>query len=197
MLVVDEEIIYKERLHPGDTHKLIKKLRRHIFPAIAMDEEVVYVKDLFGKVKRTLKNHIKVIEGGANKDMFFSNIMKLKAQDASYYGMMFFNRYFKASDEFEHLSFKKWGGSKGFEVANKGTSKLSGILAMAQHFGIDQDHIYVFGDNYNDIEMLSGIENSIAMGNAVDEAKEVAAYTTDHVGEDGIEKACYHLGLLD
>ena len=35
------------------------------------------------------------------------------------------------------------------------------------------------------------------MGNACDELKRVAAYVTDSVDEDGVEKALRHFGLID
>lgn len=195
MLVVDHEIVYKDPLKASMITPLVKHLKRNIFPVLAMDEEVVYVKDFLGKVKSTLTKQIKSVEG-SDVNLFEGRLAKLASTDVDYYGMMFFNKYFKSQDKFPDLSFKKWG-SRGFEVSNKGVSKLSGILTMAETFNMDRQHIFVFGDNYNDIEMLEGIENSIAMGNAVDEAKAAASYTTAHVGEHGIEKACYYFGLID
>lgn len=195
MLVVNHRIIDKTPLDPHDMSRLIKSIKRRIFPAIGMDEETVYLKDFFGKVKRKLNSQIKVLEG-ADDDMFTGKMSKLVSDNIRYYGFMFFEKGFKQQEKYPQLCFKKWG-EQGFEVANKDTSKLSGILSLAKHFNIQEDAIYVFGDNYNDIEMLSGIKNSIAMGNAVDAAKEVANYTTAHVGDDGILKACYHLGLID
>ena len=38
---------------------------------------------------------------------------------------------------------------------------------------------------------------SIAMGNAIDEVKEVATYITKSNQEDGIEYACKHFGWID
>lgn len=195
MLVVDNEIVYRETLHESDMKKLVSQLKRNIFPVLAMDEEKVYVKDFLGKVKKTLTQHVNTVEG-SDFNLFDGEFHRLERTGVGYFGMMFFNRYFRSQSRYEHLSFKAWG-TRGFEVANQGTSKLTGILAMAERFGIDREHIYVFGDNYNDIEMLEGIENSVAMGNAVDAAKAAASYTTAHVGEDGIEKACYYFGLID
>ncbi len=53
------------------------------------------------------------------------------------------------------------------------------------------------GDSYNDLHMLKHIENSVAVGNGVKEAKEVASYVSPPISEGGILTACYHLGLLE
>lgn len=194
MLVVDHKVVYKEMLNKKDMIRLIKQVRGNIYPAIAMDEEAVYIKDLLGKVRKAITTGLQAIEGEPH-NMFTGNIMKLKLVDISYYSFVFFNKRFNKEKTYPNLSFRKWG-EKGIEVANKGTSKLSGVLELANRFNIEQEHIYVFGDNYNDIEMLSGIGNSVAMGNSVDEAKEAAAYVTTHIGEQGVENACYHFNLI-
>ncbi|MFJ7724851.1 HAD hydrolase family protein [Neobacillus sp. NPDC097160] len=45
--------------------------------------------------------------------------------------------------------------------------------------------------------MLSFVENSVAMGNVVDQVKEVAKYVTNHVNEDGILRGLELVGLLE
>jgi len=45
-------------------------------------------------------------------------------------------------------------------------------------FNLDKSEVAVFGDDYNDIEMLDGFDNSIVMGNACDEVKSHARYVT-------------------
>lgn len=195
MLVVDHKIIYKEPLNDKDIRRFVKDLKKKIFPAFAMDENIVYVKDFLGKVRRAFIKEVKVLDGD-NKDMFIENMQKMRVNGITYYSMMLFNKRFKDMDKYPELSFKKWG-EKGYEVGNKGVSKLSGIVKMAEYFNVDLDDIYAFGDNYNDIEMLSGIKNGIAMGNGVDEVKEVASYITDHIDDNGIENACIHFKLID
>jgi len=194
MVVVDNEVVQSQPLHRGDVEALLSKLRKGIMPFIVMDKDHAYIKDFLGKVRSTLKKEIKEVEG-AEGDMYLGRLKRYHHAKAPYYAMMFFRKSFKHKDRYPNLTFKEWGRI-GYEVANAGVSKLSGIHYMADHFGISYEDVVVFGDNYNDIEMLDGIENSVAMGNAVKAAKEAAAYVTDHVGEHGIEKACYHLGLL-
>lgn len=194
MVVIDDEVVYRAPLHEADITKLVKYLKRSIMPMIVMDQENAYVKDFLGKVRRTLVSEIKEVEG-AEGDMYLGRLKSFRRRQTPYYAMMFFRKTFKRANDFPNLSFKAWG-NLGYEVSNAGVSKLSGIHWMADHFCLGYDHIVVFGDNYNDIEMLEGIKYSVAMGNAVEAAKEVASYVTDHVGDHGIEKACHQLGLI-
>ena len=53
-----------------------------------------------------------------------------------------------------------------------------------------------FGDGGNDIQMLEHVHLGVAMGNAVDSAKQAADYVTDPVDDDGISNALYRLGVL-
>ena len=48
----------------------------------------------------------------------------------------------------------------------------------------------------NDIEVIQEAGIGVAMGNAVDELKLVADYVTSAIDEDGIYRACLHLGLI-
>ena len=68
---------------------------------------------------------------------------------------------------------------------------------MVDHFDGDYSDVVVFGDEKNDLSMFTDEWTSIAMGNAIDEVKEVATYITKSNQEDGIEYACKHFGWID
>jgi hydroxymethylpyrimidine pyrophosphatase-like HAD family hydrolase len=46
----------------------------------------------------------------------------------------------------------------------------------------------VFGDDYNDLEMFSMSAHAVAMGNAVDELKALAAEVTETNDNDGVAR---------
>ena len=52
-----------------------------------------------------------------------------------------------------------------------------------------------FGDGGNDIPIIKRAGTGIAMGNALDNVKDVADYVTDHIDNDGIAKALEHFGV--
>jgi len=72
------------------------------------------------------------------------------------------------------------------QAVGKGVSKRSGIERVAARLGLRSDEIAVFGDDVNDIEMLSSFPRSFAMGNALDEAKAAASRVIGHNDEEGI-----------
>jgi hypothetical protein len=68
------------------------------------------------------------------------------------------------------------------------------ILAkVAQKLNIKKDEVVVLGDGLNDYSMFTEFQNSFAMGNAVDEIKEVAKYITDINVNFGVAKAIYRI----
>lgn len=75
-------------------------------------------------------------------------------------------------------------------------SKAKGIEALINHLQIPMKNVYAFGDALNDLEMMTFVENSVAMGNAIDEVKQVAKYVTTPVDEDGILKGLELVGIL-
>ena len=82
------------------------------------------------------------------------------------------------------------------DLISKGQSKVKGIERVGEMFGFSLDEVMAFGDSDNDIEMLSGVGISVAMGNAIESVKSVATYTTDTNNNDGISKALAHYGLI-
>lgn len=65
-------------------------------------------------------------------------------------------------------------------------SKYSAIVEVCEKEGFKLDEIAVFGDDMNDMEMLSSIQHSIAMGNGADEVKCVASHVTLSNDDEGI-----------
>jgi len=72
------------------------------------------------------------------------------------------------------------------QIMNKNTSKLNGIKKIQKKCLFNDDEVAVFGDDINDVEMLAGYKNSIAMGNADSSIKSVATYVTYSNEEHGI-----------
>lgn len=75
-------------------------------------------------------------------------------------------------------------------------TKASGIRKTADYFNINLDNIYTFGDDTNDIEMVSQFKHGVAMTPHVKELDGIADYVTDSVKNEGIYKAFKHYGLI-
>ena len=70
--------------------------------------------------------------------------------------------------------------------------KIGGIKRLMNHLNEPFEEVVCFGDGHNDITMLKEAPLGIAMGNAVEEVKEVADYVTKASDEGGILHACKH-----
>ena len=77
------------------------------------------------------------------------------------------------------------------EIANKEISKLTGIKTLLNNsYGhLSLENCIAFGDNYNDIEMLTAVKMGVAVQNAKDEVLAIADDITDTNHNDGVAKA--------
>lgn len=99
--------------------------------------------------------------------------------------------------DFPELAFIRWH-EFSTDVINADVSKAYGIEQFIKHTDFSLEDVIAFGDGLNDLEMLAFVAEkgvSVAMGNAIDEVKAVASFTTDHVDEDGLPKAMKKIGL--
>ena len=97
---------------------------------------------------------------------------------------------------FKKFEFVRWH-EFSVDVLPAGSSKAKGIEILIHHLNLSIDQVFAFGDGLNDIEMLSFVKNSIAMGNAEEVVKKAAKYVTNSVDEDGILKGLQLVGLLE
>lgn len=79
-------------------------------------------------------------------------------------------------------------GEIWLDFMDKKTNKGNAIRSIQKVLSISPDETMVFGDNYNDIEMLRSATESYAMGNAAAEVKKAAKYVADTNVNDGVLK---------
>lgn len=82
------------------------------------------------------------------------------------------------------------------EIMAPKASKGQAVLQVAASFGIDPEAVVAFGDQMNDIDMLTAVGYGIAMGNATEDAKRVARHVTLHHDADGVAVALEKLFAL-
>ncbi|GAF16555.1 hydrolase [Bacillus sp. JCM 19046] len=99
-------------------------------------------------------------------------------------------------NRFQDFRFVRWH-PYSVDVLPKDGSKAMGISKFIAHAGIDLKNVYAFGDQLNDLEMLSYVEHGVAMGNAPIAVQNQARYITKHVNEDGIKHGLALVGLLN
>lgn len=78
-----------------------------------------------------------------------------------------------------------------YEFNPKGVDKATAIQTAFESLGIGPEDMMAFGDQKNDIPMLKYVKYGIAMGNAIQEAKDIAYDVTLDNDHDGIAEAIY------
>ncbi len=72
------------------------------------------------------------------------------------------------------------------EIMKKGIHKAVGVKRVAEYYQIPRERIIAFGDEDNDLEMIDYAGIGVAMGNAIDELKQVAKHVTDTNMDEGV-----------
>ncbi|SDO47942.1 Cof-type HAD-IIB family hydrolase [Alkalicoccus daliensis] len=72
------------------------------------------------------------------------------------------------------------------EITHPEANKGSALLHLAKQMGIAQSETIGIGDNHNDFELVATAGLGVAMGNAVQELKDIAQYTTLSNNEEGV-----------
>jgi Cof subfamily protein (haloacid dehalogenase superfamily) len=75
------------------------------------------------------------------------------------------------------------------EIMPQGVSKGEALAHLAESLGIEQSETMSFGDQANDLTMIEWAGCGVAMGNAIDDLKNVAQYVTASNDDEGIAKA--------
>lgn len=190
LVVVDDQIVYKSPLN-----KEALQLITHL--AVENEHPIVHVGQY--EMKANVSHHDYITESldtlkvtelvGYNPDYhietdIFQSMLFLKEQEELPY-----------EQKFKELKFIRWH-PYSVDIDPAGSSKAEGIKIVLEKLGLSIQQLYAFGDELNDIEMLSLSPNSVAMGNGHPSAKNAAKYITKPVNEDGILYGLKMVGLL-
>lgn len=83
------------------------------------------------------------------------------------------------------------------EIGGETTSKATAIFGLCQRLNIEEANVMAVGDSPNDSAMIMAAGLGVAMGNALDEVKEIADYVTLSNAEDGVAHAVRKFVLED
>lgn len=87
----------------------------------------------------------------------------------------------------EVIEHRRWAAPwHVIEIVRKGLNKAVGLKRASEYFQIPPERMIAFGDEDNDLEMIEYAGRGIAMGNAIDQLKNIANEVTLTNEEDGI-----------
>ena len=101
----------------------------------------------------------------------------------------------RLSTRLSHTTIGRWHPAF-IDFTPKGADKGSGILAMADFFGINRSDTVAFGDGGNDIPMLQAAGIGVAMGNAAEPTRNAANIVTSDIDNNGISNALLSLKII-
>lgn len=189
-IVFEGQVIYDNPIESSTLEKLSAQAHSNNHPVAFCDE-----KDL--RVSTKEHEHVKAGIGSLKLDFEVSEDKAYFEDNAIYQSLLFCTeeeeREYTAS--YDDVYFLRWH-EFCMDVIPAGGSKAEGIKTLLDKMNIDIKDTYAFGDGPNDVEMLELIENSVAMGNGVQEAKAVSRYVTGHVDENGLYDGLKMAGLL-
>lgn len=81
-------------------------------------------------------------------------------------------------------------------IMEPGHSKLRGVGKGCELLGIDPQQVLAIGDSDNDVRMLRGVGQSVAVGNASLLAKQAATYAAEASHVEGVIEGLLHFGVL-
>ncbi len=189
-VVLNGEVIYTNPLKIESLEKLTENALRNNHPVVFIDHhdmkmnvpEHAYIKESIDTLKldRFPMYDPHYYKG---RELYQSLLFCSEGEEEQY------------EREFQDFDFVRWH-PVSLDLLPKGGSKAMGIEKLTEILGIPAERQYAFGDGLNDLEMLSTVKNSVAMGNAKDQVKEVAKYVTKSVEDDGIVHGLRMVGLL-
>ncbi|WP_042356795.1 Cof-type HAD-IIB family hydrolase [Bacillus rubiinfantis] len=189
-VVLNGEVIYTNPLNISSLIRLTDKAIDNQHPVVYMDHEDMkanvpdhpYINESLSTMKLDVHpTHDPHYYKGRN--LYQSLLFCLEGEEKQY------------EAEFSAFDFIRWH-PMSVDILPKDGSKAKGIEIIVEELGIPKERQFAFGDGLNDMEMLSTVYNSIAMGNAVEKVKSAAKYVTKSVDDHGIFHGLQMVGLL-
>lgn len=95
------------------------------------------------------------------------------------------------------VSFTDGGVFTSLEILPKGASKGQGVKALLRQLAAKPENVMAIGDAENDIEMLQVVGFGVAVKNAAEKTKAVAAEVVSSNNDDGVAEAIERFVLVD
>lgn len=125
-----------------------------------------------------------------NLEEFFSSDIEVRKFVAFHSDLEIINRMKKVVGEIQDIAVSS-SFKDNIEVTHITAQKGIILAKVAEKMGFEREEVLVLGDSFNDYSMFKEFSESVAMGNAIPEIKEIAKYITDTNDNLGVAKAIY------
>lgn len=189
-ITVGEELIYEHRMDPELARRLLEFTKGKSF-ALGV---TTGAEDYFINPEYVVRHDMR---RWGQSDRNFQDPEKLFHMDIRTFAYIGHEDGVKLVEEaFPEVKLPMFSSREGADVIEKEASKAEGLKRLCAYFGVPMSDTVAFGDSMNDYEIVQEAGIGVAMGNSVEELKQVADYVTTDIGDDGVWNACVHLHLF-
>lgn len=125
-----------------------------------------------------------------NLEEFFDSDIEVRKFVAFHSDLEIINKMKKVVSEIQDIAVSS-SFKDNIEVTHITAQKGIILAKVAEKMGFKREEVLVLGDSFNDYSMFKEFSESVAMGNAIPEIKEIAKYITDTNNNLGVAKAIY------
>jgi len=126
----------------------------------------------------------------SNLDEFLKSDMEIRKFVAFHSNIELINKMKKIIGELANIAVSS-SFRDNMEITHITAQKGIILAKVAEKMGFKRAEVLVLGDSFNDYSMFTEFTESVAMGNAIPEIKEIAKYITDTNDNLGVAKAIY------
>lgn len=119
---------------------------------------------------QVVKNNVTIVDDILSVEEPFIKISLYEKEGALHYE--------EWAEKFKGIIRVVTSGNEWLDTIQDGVNKGSALRALEKEFHVRPEEIMAFGDNYNDIEMLSEAKNGVAMESSPDAVRKICPYRT-------------------
>lgn len=180
LLGKNKEIIEANYIEGEDKQKIINLFKSKKIPVMIRNLKVGFMNYIDDNTRAAfidIDSDLPPVKEYNNEDILIATLVTKDEQERNEMRELFNNLYIT------------WWHEHSADLLPKNTNKATGIIKILKHLNIALEDTLAIGDGENDIEMLKQSKHSVAMGNSIDEVKEIVDYVTTDIDEDGIYNA--------
>ena len=159
VLTETEEVIFDKKISADDAKNVLAEMNRRW-----QDISVSYytgrrwiTEKMDARIQREMENTGATVELGSLSENLLPNKIFIRCEPPTCKEMEIeLGKIFPALNVVRSAPYL-------LEIIDKSVSKATGIEILLKHYGFTRDEAIAFGDNYNDVEMLELIPQSVAM----------------------------------
>lgn len=175
------EIIWEQAINPDSVKKIRDYVDQSNLPVVYMKADAQYAKEpILSHLESHPWNYVAKNQNEMSNDgVNLIYISKLNDDIIN---------YVKNDPDLSYKHMTNYSGDSYIDITAKGVNKSVTLKVWSQQTGIPLEKVIGFGDSQNDIEFLQACGFSVAMGNAIEEVRQLADRTIGDTDDNGLAK---------